>query len=128
MFSKLSYSLISQISSVIINFSTLAILGRLILPQSFGIFAILIAIQMILLPLIDLGLTPAYVKMKKVDKNVSNAFFTTNFLLAIVNSIFYVGACFFINEKDILYYALIFLFVTFFSSLSQQPLAILVRK
>lgn len=83
---------------------------------------------MILLPLIDLGLTPAYVKMKKVDKNVNNAFFTTNFLLAIVNSIIYVGACFFINEKDILYYALIFICHIFFSSLSQQPLAILARE
>ena len=128
MFSKLSYSLLTQISIVVINFSTLAVLGRLIAPQSFGIFAILMAIQTILLPLIDLGLTPAYVKMEKVDVNVNNAFFTTNFVLAIINSIAYIAASFFVNEKDILYYALIFVFYIFFSSLSQQPLSILVRE
>ena len=128
MFSKLSYSLLTQISVVVINFSTLAILGRLITPQSFGVFAVLMAIQTILLPLIDFGLTPAYVKMEKVDGNVNNAFFTTNFALAIINSVAYVAASSFINEKDILYYALIFVFYIFFSSLSQQPLSILVRE
>jgi O-antigen/teichoic acid export membrane protein len=87
---------------VVITFSTLAVLGRIIAPETFGVFALLIAVQTVLLPLIDLGLTPAYVKMEIVDSNVNNAFFTTNFALAIINSIAFIAASFFISEKDIL--------------------------
>ena len=125
------FSLVNQFISISITFGSLAILGRLLTPEDFGLFGIILAVQTLFLPLLTLGLKPAFIKLPSVDEQVSNAFFTLNFSLGIIIAIFLIGSApilMYIYEKPaLLPLTLVFALSVVIQSLIQQPIAVLSR-
>jgi PST family polysaccharide transporter len=125
------FSLVNQLISISITFGSLSILGRLLTPEDFGLVGIILTVQTLFLPLLNLGLKPAFIKMPSVDEQVSNAFFTLNFSLGIIIAIFLIGSApilMYIYEKPaLLSLTLVFAISVVIQSLSQQHLAVLSR-
>ena len=84
------FSLANQSALILINFGTLAVLGRLLKPEDFGLFAIVLASQALFLPLLDFGLTPVYIKIDRLTKETPNVFFTINIIIGLVNVLYLV--------------------------------------
>lgn len=82
------FSLGNRYIQLILNIAALAILGRLIEPEHFGIVAIVLAAQMIFAPLLDMGLSTAYVKLEIVGPAAQNAFFTLSAILGFINCLY----------------------------------------
>ncbi len=116
---------------LVFTFGSLAILGRLLTPKDFGLYGIIMAVQALFLPLLDMGLTQAFIKLKTVDERTSNAFYTLNVALGLFNAICLVVIApilYFLYEKFILLpLTLMFALSVIIGSLSCQPLAVLVR-
>lgn len=125
---NLVYSLVNQVIFVFISFGSLAILGRLLEPNIFGIFALLIAIHSLLFPIVDFGLTPAYIKIKEVTNETKNVFFTLNILLGIIYSVIFIIIASLINEKYFIKYSLVFIISVLVIAYNQQSLAHLTRE
>jgi PST family polysaccharide transporter len=125
------FSLTNQFFHLVITFGSLAILGRLLTPEDFGLFGIILATHTLFLPLLDMGLTPAYIKLKEIDQNASNAFFTLNVLLGFFITLCLIAvspliAIFY--DIPVLQPMMIFFAISIsIQSLSQQPLASLAR-
>ena len=80
-----SYSIIIKIIEVILSFALIAILARLLNPIEFGLFAIILALQALFNPVIDMGLGSAYIKVKVPTEELINSFFTVNIILGLLN-------------------------------------------
>lgn len=83
-----AYSLGGQLFQLLINLAGLILLARLLTPEIFGVFAIILAFQALFVPLLDLGLTDAYIKAKEDGADLRNAFFTLNLLIGAVNFLY----------------------------------------
>ena len=66
------FSLGNRYIQLVLNIAALAVLGRLIEPKYFGIVAIVLAAQTLFAPLLDMGLSTAYVKLDKTGPVVQN--------------------------------------------------------
>lgn len=77
----------AQIVNVLVTFSTLAVLGRILTPAEFGLFGLVIAVQAVIKPMLDMGLQPAYIKIENVSEGTSNAFFTINVATGVLGGI-----------------------------------------
>ncbi len=126
-----AYSLGSKVLSILITTASLAILGRLITPEEFGIFGLAYAVYSIILPFLDLGLTPAYLKLQAIDKEVSNAFFTLNTIIGLLVSflMFFSAPLIarFYQEPVLLFFIFILAISAFLQAMTCQPKAQLVR-
>ncbi|MFX0090971.1 MAG: oligosaccharide flippase family protein [Candidatus Hodarchaeota archaeon] len=69
---------------LILNLFFLAALGRLLAPEDFALFGILLAVNQLMIPFSDLGLGPAYIKLEIESKEARNVFFTLNFSLSML--------------------------------------------
>ncbi|HIM76060.1 MAG TPA: hypothetical protein EYM48_07840, partial [Campylobacterales bacterium] len=127
MTSRLVYSLLNQFLLVIIMFGSAAILGRLIEPSVFGIFALLFAIHSLLFPIVDFGLTPVYIKLDIITSETKNVFFTLNIILGLIYSVLFLMITPFINQNNFFIYSLLFILSVIIVSFNQQPLANLAR-
>jgi len=126
------WTLFGQATNIFANLAALAILGRLLTPEEFGIFGIAMAIQSFVLPILDMGLQPAYIKLEKNKADASNAFFTINALAggAVALLIYSLSAplaeFYQVDELDEL---IAFLSVSIlFTAIGGQPQAVLTRK
>ena len=126
-----TYSLGTKAIETILNLILLAILARLLEPKDFGIFAIVLAVQALLQPLVDMGLTPAYVKAKNPTQELQNSFFTLNLALGVFNMLILLILAPIVSviyEDEVLMYLIaIFSFSVVLSSIIRQPEAHLVR-
>jgi len=125
------FSLSERLCSLIALFGTMAILGRLLTPEDFGLFAIVASVQALFLPLLDLGLMPAFVKIPDVDEITSNVFFTLNLYCGVVNALLLlaVSPILWLIYGDLVLVPLCFVFLAavIVESLSKQRLAIATR-
>ena len=79
-----TWAISGQALQLLITVLTLAILGRILSPEEFGIFGLVIAVQAFILPVLDMGLLPAFIKLESAERDASNAFFTINLYPLIV--------------------------------------------
>ena len=70
----------------------MAILGRLLTPEDFGLFSIMLAIQTLFSPVLNLGLTQAYIMESQVNQSTENAYHNINLMLGVINAIFLIIA------------------------------------
>ena len=126
-----AWSLGGQAANIVFTLGTLAILGRLISPKEFGVFGLVLAVQAFVLPVIDMGLQPAYIKMKEVNGDTSNVFFTINFLIGATLLLFIIGLSHLVAnfyQIDKLEMMLVVLAVSLlFAAMCGQPQAVLSR-
>ena len=64
----------------------LAILGRMLTPDDFGLFGIILAAQAIFRPIIELGLGPAYIQKPTLEEYTANVFFVLNVACGALNT------------------------------------------
>lgn len=126
-----SFSLLNQFISVAIKLGSFAILGRLISPVEFGLFGIIIALEALFLPVLDMGLTPVFIKLETATKEVSNVFFTLNVVLGAVLALILCFSApllvYIYDEKVLLWYTFVYAVSAILRSLSSQPVAVLTR-
>ena len=79
------YSMCTKAAEAILSLSLLAILARLLDPKDFGIFAIVLAVQALFQPMLDMGLGDAYIKVDNPTGELKNSFFTLNILQGFFN-------------------------------------------
>lgn len=81
----------SHVAKLIIQFGTLAVLGRLLLPDDFGLMAMSWAVLAFVSMFADLGLGTATIQRKEIDQNTTSVLFFTGigvgFIVAAVVSI-----------------------------------------
>ena len=127
-----AFSLSNKILQFFITIATFAILGRLLTPEDFGLFAMVLATNAIFAPVLDLGLTPAFIKLEYVDREAFNTFFTLNVVLGLVNTVFLIVTApflsFYYHNSVLLPLTMVFSSSTFLMALSQQRLASLTRE
>jgi O-antigen/teichoic acid export membrane protein len=125
---NISYSVVNQILLILIMLASAAVLGRLIEPSIFGIFAILLAIHTLLFSIVDFGLTPVFIKLNKVTSEVKNVFFTLNILLGTCYAVLFLIIVLFIDQENIIIYSMVFTISVIITSINQQPIANLLRQ
>ena len=106
----------------------MAVLGRLLEPITFGIFALLIAIHSFLFPIVDFGLTPVYIKITKVTQETKNVFFSLNIFLGFLYGFLFLGISFLFEQDGFTRYAFAFILSILFFSFNQQSIANLIRE
>lgn len=125
------FSLSNQILQITISIGSLAILGRLLTPQDFGLYGIIIATEGLFSPIIDMGLTPAFIKLENADKEASNAFFSMNFILGLINTLCLILISpllfLFYRKIELIPLMIIYSFSLLLKSSSVQPIAMLMR-
>ena len=72
---------------MLLSFAGLAVLGRLLTPADFGLFGIILSIEMFLRPIVDLGLSPAYVQQPALEPYTEDVFFAANVGMGLVNAV-----------------------------------------
>lgn len=123
---------ISKYSIVAIQFVVNVVLARLISPQDFGIVAIVGVFSSFFLLLSDMGLGPAIVQYKELDKGDINAIYSFSVYVSVIlallfGAIGYGVSVFFHNEVYVPLCAILSLSVLF-SSLNTVPNALLMRE
>jgi O-antigen/teichoic acid export membrane protein len=127
-----AFSLGNHFINIIITIGSLSILGRLLSPEDFGLIGIILAIQTFFQSFLDLGLKPTFIKLPKIDRNISNVFFSVNFYLGII---FVIIICCLApilvkiyREPKLLSLTIVFSISIIIQSLSLQRIAVLSRK
>lgn len=121
------FSLLDRVSELGLSFVSLAVLGRLLEPHDFGLFGIVLSVEVLLHPLLDMGLTPAYIKLSKADQGAADVFYTLNLLLGAVIALALIVSGPLLastyNEKILFPMACAFGLSVFVRSMSQQAFA-----
>ena len=93
LFGGVFYTSVTKYSGIIVNLVTTAILARLLVPEDFGIVAIATVIINFFSMLSDMGIGPAVIQNKSLDKNdISNIFSLTLYVGIILTIIFYLSS------------------------------------
>lgn len=125
------YSLLNKGLIIVLNIAGLAVLGRLLSPKEFGIFGIVVATESLFLPVLDMGLTPAFIKLETETQEASNAFFSVNVLLGFLVALMLVFLSpilvYIYGQKQLLQLTQVFALSIIIRSLSRQPVANLIR-
>lgn len=131
LFKNSLYSFLDKVGGKLITLASLPILSRILTPDDFGIFAIVISVQTLFIPFLDFGLSPSYVRLKVATKEASNVFFTINAILGFLNFILLVLIApvleIIFDRENLLGISVVIGLSVFISSLSAQPLARLFR-
>src|SRR5699024_9580942 len=99
------WTFLQQFSVQIINFGVQIILARLLMPEDFGLIAMITVFISIGQTLMDSGMTSSIIRMKRPDQLDYSTVFVTNFLISIgVYILVYFGAPFVAKfyEQDLL--------------------------
>ncbi len=125
------WSLSGQAINLFVTLTSLAILGRLLTPQDFGLFGLVLAVQSFIAPLLDMGLLPAYLKVEGSDKQASDAFFTVNVfvgcLIAGLLVLFAPWLALLYTTEQLTSLFAVFSISIVINSLAAQPVAVLSR-
>ena len=127
-YKNISYSVVTQSLTVVLSIVSMAVLGRLLEPTTFGVFALLFSIHTLLIPLVDFGLTPVYLKKEIVTQETKNVFFTLNILLGVLYGILFGSIATFMLETNISKYSPVFIISTLLFAYNQQDIANLIRQ
>ena len=127
-YKNISYSVVTQSIIVVLSIVSMAVLGRLLEPTTFGVFALLFSVHNLLIPLVDFGLTPVYLKKEKITQETKNVFFTLNLILGVLYGILFWGVATFMLETDVAKYSPVFIISTLLFAYNQQNIANLTRQ
>lgn len=84
---SVAWSFFGQLLKLTTTLITIAILGRLLAPADFGLFGLVLAVQAIVIPLLDFGLTHVYLKLEDDTIESSNVFFTIHISIGLLVSV-----------------------------------------
>lgn len=126
------FSLSGAVYKVLVGLIGMAIFGRIIAVDQHGVYEFVLAIHTVVLPFLDFGLLPAYLKIDKVDEEVDSVFFTLNVFIGIL----IVGILILIAPlishwqglPEMTYYILAYAFIVMVISFGSQPSSQLIKQ
>lgn len=86
------FSVTNKAIQVVLAICSMAILGRLLTPEDFGLFSLVLSIQIFFSPVLNLGLAQAYIMEPQVNQSTENAYHNINLIMAAINAIFLMTA------------------------------------
>lgn len=117
-------TILVRLVSLSITIFPMIILGRILTPENFGFYAILMSIQAIGMPLIDLGLHNTFLSAGNYQKKLLNPIFTLSTFLGILVSVLTLLTAiiysYFFETGEMIIYIMVFSPVFIFFGLSQQ--------
>jgi len=126
------FSLAGGLSKVLIGVIGLVVFGRLLSPDIHGIYVYILAIHAVVLPFLEFGLLPAYLKIDKVNKEANSVFFSLNVLIGIVLTLTVVliapALAAHKANPDLQWYIWAYAVVVLIISLGNQPAAQLIKQ
>ncbi|TKF64188.1 hypothetical protein FCV58_15035 [Vibrio sp. F13] len=123
----LGQNMLGQIVNLLVTIIYFAILGRVVPVTDFGQFAVLMSVYGLIVPLLDSGLTQAYIKSNDNSNNIKSVFFFVNFGIAtLVAALYYIIMLSLYNSVDNTLLILMMLTIIM-QSVCLQPLAILSK-
>ena len=126
------FSLGGGVFKVLVGLIGLVVFGRLISPGDHGIYIYILAIHAIVLPFLEFGLLPAYLKIDAVNKETNSVFFTLNVLIGIILMIAVIALAPLLawhKENPMLFwYILAYSSLVLIISLGNQPAAQLIKQ
>ena len=132
--SILKYSLLnvfSQVLQALIAIVSAVFLTRLIDPDDFGVFSIVIATYSLFVGFLDVGLTASYIKVDKVTQGLRDSFFTINVFLGIFTTLILIISAPIISniydEEQLFSLMIAFSVTVLISSLGLQGMAEITR-
>lgn len=121
------FSLLTRFCNVVFAVCFLAIMGRLLTPEIFGVYGIAVAVYNFFVPFIDMGLLPAYLKEEQHQERTENIYFSLYFFLGLASAVIFVVTSFLsvkMYSYNLYYYIFSVMGVTLFmQALSRQPQA-----
>ena len=82
------FSFTSKVIQIALAICSMAVLGRLLTPEDFGLFSIVVSVQALFLPVLNLGLTQAYIKESQINQSTADAYHNINLILGVINAVF----------------------------------------
>ncbi len=124
-------TIISQIARTLLQFISAAILGRMLLPEDFGMIAMVMAISNLAAMIGELGLSAVTIQKEKLSQNQVSIFFWINtsfgFITTVILIVISPLISFFYQDPRLLKVSVVLSCMFFFSGLSVQHRAILSR-
>ncbi|WP_445506441.1 lipopolysaccharide biosynthesis protein [Niallia sp. 03190] len=123
---------IGKYSNVIVQFIIIAVLSRILSPSEYGIVAIVNVFLVFFTMLVDMGIGPAIIQNKTLNKDNFNEIYSFSVMLSIITSIFFSFlskpiSLFYHNEK-LFESFLLMSFALLSSGLNMVPQAILSKR
>ena len=127
------FSLGGGIYKVLIGLVGIYIFARLLPDSDHGVYALILAIHAVVLPFLDFGLLPAYLKIEKVDKEVNSVFFTLNVCIGFLLTLLVILSAPIVahyNQEEplMLWYILAYSVLVLIISLGSQPSSQLIKQ
>ncbi|USY57098.1 lipopolysaccharide biosynthesis protein [Bacillus sp. 1780r2a1] len=126
------FSAIGKYSNFLIQLIILGILSRILTPSEFGIIAIINVFLIFFNMLVDIGIGPAVIQNKEINKKDIDGIFTFTILLAIIMSVIFAfmskPIAHFYNNEDLVNACLVMSFALFTSGINVVPNAILLKQ
>ena len=121
----------SQVLQALIAIVSAVFLTRLIDPDDFGVFSIVIATYSLFVGFLDVGLTASYIKADKVTQGLRDSFFTINVFLGIFTTLILIISAPIISniydEEQLFSLMIAFSVTVLISSLGLQGIAEITR-
>ena len=125
------YSFLGAIFNLVVSVIGMGVLGRLLSPEAFGEFALCYSLYLIFAPLLDFGLTAAYIKRSEVNEEVNSSFFMFNLscgiMIAILISICAPFLSTFYDNQNLTALCVIIALTAVVMSAGNQPMSQLMR-
>jgi len=126
------FSLGGGLFKVLVGLIGLYAFGRLISPGDHGIYIYVLAIHAIVLPFLEFGLLPAYLKIEKVDKETNSVFFTLNVTIGILLTLTVIAIAPLLawhkQNPMLLWYIITYSSLVLIISLGNQPSSQLIKQ
>jgi len=126
------FSLGGGIYKVLVGLVGMWFFGRIIPEKDFGIYTYIMGIHLIVLPFLDFGLLPAYLKIDKVNKEVNSVFFSLNVFIGVLLTFLVVAAApliaYFQAEPMMTWYIITYSTLIIIISLGSQPASQLIKQ
>lgn len=125
-------TIFAQLFSFIVNIVTTIFLARLLLPEDYGLVAMVTAFTGFILIFKDLGISQAVITKENVNQNVASQLFWLNFFICIGLALIILGLSqllvWFYEEPKLGNITTVYAFVAIFAGLSVQHQALLSRQ
>ena len=126
------YSLVEKVIQIILSISSMAVLGRILTPDDFGIFALVLSVQIIVLPILNMGLQETYIKDVLDSNTAQSSYHFFYILIGIINTSILVIAApilsFIYKKPELIPMVILFSGSVLLGSVYKQRLAHIVRQ
>jgi len=126
------WGFIGKISNQLVGFIITVILARLLVPEDFGLLAMIVAFSSLVSGFVNLGFSSAIIQAKQIDKKELSTIFYLNIIIGIFIALFFFSSAAFIadfyNDERLISISKVFSLTFLINSVGLVSFALLERK